>query len=484
MNNTQILLESKTNDIINSLVPDDAMKADVKTQLIADFRSDRENYHKFTANPQEYIQNIIDLLTDEKETPKDPDTTAAEKATNLDKLVQQNYAAIANEFKLRFRNDPNSAESLAGFLLKIINGRGNNAEGWRNYIKDRCRQGKNKAEVQNKMIPTLVKAYNERNAGKEIELPRQVNDDQRANMSDRNGAQSGSIVIPEGFNQSPIELGNQAITMDFGYPAINFNSILINEIQHEDDENRRNKLLDALIRRIKNSPSGKALITNAFFESNKRNHLYKLIKLAASANGIPMLRRPLKVKSDELVDKSENDMITVIPLNAIAAAKPAAESMDLVYDPLFEGFFSRNKPSDLDNSQPEGKPVEIPASYLKQFYTILVPSGPTGLHYYARYTSKQEYKDMKDQLGPEGIEEITNSNRNIKDMILQHYIAKTNGVPPFYLLTPRTRPSKERLRVCEDTETNGMICIKSIAGKNKDAYFMDKDKIDSIFEAG
>lgn len=421
-----------------------------------------------------------------------PDEEDAARETALDKLAKI-YPVIAKEYKLRFRNNGEDAEKLAEYTLKIVEGRGTNAAKWKQYIDEKCNKGTNKAMIQNKVIPTLVKAYNAKGKD-EIELTRQVNDEQIAGIKDRNGNAAGRIVVPEGFNQSPIELGDQVVTMDFGYPAINFNSALIKEIVGETDKPRLKKLLKALMNRIDGSPAGKALIKNFIFSFSltkttkgvKRSEMYKLIKEAASAKGIPMLRRPLKVESEQLVGKSEADTITVQPLNAVA--NPKNESLDfLEYDPLFEGWFSENvlgQSKDENEQHVHGKPVELPAAYVKQFYTVLVPSGPTGLHNYARYMTDRERNAIYEKLGENSEEEIKTGNRNVNDMILQRYLAETNGVPPFYLLMPRTKPTKERLRVCDDTVVNGKVCIKSIEGKNKDAYFMDKDKIDSVFEAG
>ena len=406
-----------------------------------------------------------------------PDEEEAVKETELDKL-EKIYPVMAKAYKLRFHDNPDDAEKLAKYTLKIVDGKGNNAVKWKQYIDERCSKGTNKAMIQNKVIPTLVKAYNAKGKD-EIELTRQVNDNNVSDIQDRNGNKVGHIVIPEGFNQKPIELGDQVVTMDFGYPAINFNSTLIKEILGETEKNRLKKLLTALMKRVEGTPAGKALIQNSLFSAKKRSSMLKLLKEAASARGIPMIRRPLKVDSSRLTGDSEADLIKVIPLNAVANPTTEAHS-GIETDPLFEGWFSKNEPE----QHVYGKPVDLPAAYLKHFYTILVPSGTTGLHYYARYMSKSERTAMYDKLGQDAAEEIKSGNRNVNDMVLQRYLDKTNGVPPFYLLMPRTKPTKERLRVCDDTVINGMICIKSIEGKNKDAYFMDKDKIESVFEAG
>lgn len=416
-----------------------------------------------------------------------PTEKEEKKQTELDKLAIQ-YPVITNCIKQRFRNVPDDGEKVAAMLNKILNGAGQSKEKWTNYITEKAKEGKDRAIIQNKIIPTIANACG-------VDVPRQVNDDQRDTLKDRNGNNVGSIVIPEGFNQAPIELGDQSISMDFGYPAINFNSELIRQILRTDPSSnptQLKKLLQALLNRVNGSPAGQALLKEFIFSFSlkttggvKRSQMYKLIKNAASAEGIPMLRRPLKVESENLVGNSEAKTIKVVPLNALAKAEPETESIGcLDADPMFEAelWFSKNKSEDTQKMY--GNPVELPALYIKQFYTVLVPSGTTGLHNYARYMSAEDSKNLAKRLGKEAIEEIKTANHNVKDMILQKYIEENDGVPPFYILKPRTKPSKERLRVCDDTKVNGLVCIKSIDGNNKAAYFMEADKIDSVFEAG
>lgn len=416
-----------------------------------------------------------------------PTEKEEKKQTELDKLAIQ-YPVITNCIKQRFRNVPDDGEKVAAMLNKILNGAGQSKEKWTNYITEKAKEGKDRAIIQNKIIPTIANACG-------VDVPRQVNDDQRDTLKDRNGNSVGSIVIPEGFNQVPIELGDQSISMDFGYPAINFNSELIRQILRTDPSSnptQLKKLLQALLNRVNGSPAGQALLKEFIFSFSlkttggvKRSQMYKLIKNAASAEGIPMLRRPLKVESEDLVGNSEAKTIKVVPLNALAKAEPETESIGcLDADPMFEAelWFSKNKSEDTQKMY--GNPVELPALYIKQFYTVLVPSGTTGLHNYARYMSAEDSKNLAKRLGKEAIEEIKTANHNVKDMILQKYIEENDGVPPFYILKPRTKPSKERLRVCDDTKVNGLVCIKSIDGNNKAAYFMEADKIDSVFEAG
>lgn len=429
----------------------------------------------------------------EPEDPETPDEIDKAKETELDKLaVQHQYKVIADCIRQRFRNAPEDGEQVAATLNKILNGAGVSAEKWKTYITEKAKKGTDRAIIQNKIIPTIAKACG-------VDVPRQVNDDLRDTLKDRNGKKVGSIVVPEGYNQAPIELGDQVMSMDFGYPTINFNSELIRQILHTDpasNPKQLKKLLKALMERVNGSPAGQALIKEFIFSFSltkttggvKRSEMYKLIKKAATAEGIPMLRRPLKVDSEELVGKSEAKTVKVVPLNAIAKEEPATEAIDwLEYDPLFEGWFSekvlgRNKSEDTQKTF--GKEIELPSLYLKQFYTILVPSGPTGLHNYARYMTDENRKSIAERLGDETIEEIKTANHNVNDMVLQKFVEANDGIPPFYILKPRTKPTKERLRVCDETNVNGKVCIKSIDGKNKAAYFMDKDLIKSVFEAG
>ena len=198
-----------------------------------------------------------------------------------------------------------------------------------------------------------------------------------------------------------------------------------------------------------------------------------------------MLRRPLKVTCNELIGESEKNSIEVIPINQIAKNESQTESIHGDNDPLLEGWISENVLGKTDSTSAKmfGKPTTLPAVYLRQFYTVLTPSGPTGLHKYARFMTDDDNVQMAEKLGDKATEAIKTANRNVKDKLLQEYINKTNGVPPFYILIPRSNP-KERLRVCDETKINGQVCIKSIEGKNKDAYFFPEDRIESIFEAG
>jgi hypothetical protein len=423
-----------------------------------------------------------------------PEDDEAEQSA-LDQL-SVSYKNVANEFKSRFRNDPEAAETIAEFLNKIVSGNGSNAEAWKDYLK---KNGNSRAMVQNKIIPTLVKAFNSKNKGKQIELPKQVNDENTMELTDRNGNGDFHIIVPEGFNGELIDLGDQAISNELGFPAINFNSKLIQSIMSaKDDPKQLKKLMTALLERIHGTKVAKTFITGFSFtgllsDKHRRSSLFHLIEDAARANGVPMLRKPLKVTSEELLDKTEDEMVSVRPINTLgnrfesvdlSFLAPMYESFDKqsYESAIMEGLFSRNV--DDKSAQMFGNDIQLPRQYLTQFYTILTPSGANGLTKYAKFMTKDDTNDIRDTIGEKAEEKIKTSNRNIKDELIKAYLQKKNGVPPFYILVPRAKPTKERLRVCDDHKIGKNVCVKSIDGKNRDAYFIPEDTVKAIFEAG
>ena len=436
-------------------------------------------------------KHTIDVDNENVDLPEDEE---AEQSA-LDKLAVS-YKNVANEFKSRFRNDPEAAETMAEFLNKIVSGNGSNAEAWKDYLK---KNGNSRAMVQNKIIPTLVKAFNAKNKGKQIELPKQVNDENTMELTDRNGNGDFHIIVPEGFNGELIDLGDQAISNELGFPAINFNSKLIQSIMSsKDDPKQLKKLMSALLERIHGTQVAKTFITGFSFtgllsDKHRRSSLFHLIEDAARANGVPMLRKPLKVTSEELLDKTEEAMVSVRPINTLGNR---VESVDLSFlapmyesfdkqsyeTALMEGLFSRTV--DDKSEKLFGNDIQLPRQYLTQFYTILTPSGANGLTKYAKFMSKDDANDIRETIGEKAEEKIKTSNRNINDELIKAYLQKKNGVPPFYILVPRAKPTKERLRVCDDHKIGKNVCVKSIDGKNRDAYFIPEDTVKAIFEAG
>ena len=412
---------------------------------------------------------------------ENPDTPDDSAQTALDQLAVD-FKIVADEFKLRFRKTPEDGEHLAEFLLKIVNGHGNNAIKWREKLASNA--GKNKAYIQNKIIPTLVNAYNQKSSS-QIQLPTQVNDERTQDISDRNGKKVGSIVIPEGFNQAPVDLGDSSVSIDGGYPAIHFSSHLIKQILSSgDDKKYLKKLLSALIKKIDGTPAAKALLTHNIF-TTRRSGLYKVINNAATAKGIPMVHRPLKVMAEELVGDAGFVKVDVTPINSIGNENKTESICELEFDPMFEGLSDYLPKFSIDTKSAVkyGKTVTVPKAFLTQYYEILTPSGSNGLSKYGKFISGEDRSAMLEKLGDEATEQIKSENKNLNDSVLTEYLKSTNGVPLFYILVPRKSP-KERIMVCDDYVLNGQVCVKSIIGSTKIAYFFPEDLIDALFDAG
>ena len=450
------------------------------------------------ADFNEIYMHLVPKLIDKilKETDQDVTTPAQndelDKQSSSIKKLESQYKTIAKEFAKRFANNPEDAEKMAKFALKVFN-----SPKWVEWLKGK---ENDRAVIQNKIIPTLVKAYNAKNQGDQIELPKQVNDDTRESLKDRNGNASVSLVVPEGFNKELVELGDQAISIDLGYPMVNFNSVLIKEIVRESDKKRLKKLLKALIKKLEGTPAAEAFLQRSFIGNIKASTLYKLIDQAKDAKGVPMIRRPLKVPAKDLVGDSESSTISVIPVNNLGnEAKDPSKTLEAIdmYDlsPLYESYQTKedvetlyenwfNGKIDTTSKNKYGAPVDVPKIYLQQYYTVLMPTGASGLTRYASYITQYDKENMLAKLDKGDVEAIKESNRNVNDALIKAYLEKTDGVPPFYILVARSNPTKERLRVCDDIKVGKNVCIKSIDGRNKDAYYIPEDVVDAIFEAG
>ena len=424
--------------------------------------------------PNPHIQ--IDETDEEPvELPNESKSSAIEQLADM-------YKVAANEIKLRFRNDAESANQVASFFLKILNGKGENAKKWNDKMSSKM--GENKAYIQNKIIPTLVNAYNAKSENP-IELPKQVNDEKTSELTDRNGKKVGNIVIPEGFNQAPVDLGDESVSIDGGYPAINFSSQLIRSILGAgDDKKYLKKLLGVLVKKVEGSKAAKALLTHNIFTTQKSG-IYKVIQNAATAKGIPMLHRPLKVMAEELVGDAQYVNIDVTPINSIGRDNKTEAVYAIDMDPMFEGLKDYLPKFNIDTKSAVkyGKTVSVPKAFLSQYYEILTPSGSNGLSKYGKFISKEDRDAMLGQLGEKETERITSENKNINDTVLTEYLKSTNGVPLFYILVPR-KGKKERIMVCDDYVLNGQVCVKSIIGKSKIAYFFPEDLVDALFDAG
>ena len=497
------LSKSKAETLINYVVTaknnfaklDDSISPEDVGQLIVAAYDDDEAIDAIESGNQETLYEVIKKYADKiggSVVDEDKSSTP-----NLDKMeTDPLLKPLAEQLRVRFRDKIVKGDKLAEFITKVVSGKGPNSVKWHKFIEE---YGKDKAVVQNKIIPTFIKSYNS-TAGKDgqIDANNQIDDDARQDISDSQNRKVGNIVIPNGFNQSPVEFGNRAFLVDIGFPTINYSSEFIKELLNETDPKRKNKLLKAVIKHVKGTPAEKALVS--FFGSKKK--LYNVIKNLSSAKGMPMIRKPLKVPSEELIGDSQQSQVSVIPLNQLAgrldekqvANQRTANNESVYYytgDAVFEASnrwdeYQVNYVNALCEAIANqlGEKTTVPKEYLKQFYEVLLPSGASGIRMYAKFLSTDDQTSIKEQIGEDELNRITSSNRNINEALLQAYIKKTNGVPPYYILTAR-KTVQERMRVMDENIIGKYRGIKCIAGPNKAfGYLLPEKAVNDLFEIG
>ena len=474
---------------------DDSISTEDVGQLILATFDDDEAIDAIESGNQETLAEVIKKYADKiggSVIDEDKSSTP-----NLDKMeTDPLLKPLAEQLRVRFRDKIVKGDKIAEFISKVVSGKGPNSVKWHKFIEE---YGKDKAVVQNKIIPTFIKSYNSTvEKDGQIDAKNQIDDDARQDISDSQNKKVGNIVIPNGFNQSPVEFGNRAFLVDIGYPTINYSSEFIKELLNETDPKRKNKLLKAVIKHVKGTPAEKALVS--FFGSKKK--LFNVIKNLSTAKGMPMIRKPVKVPSEELIGDSQQSHVSVIPLNQLAgrlnekqdANQRTANNESVYYytgDAVFEASnrwdeYQVNYVNALCEAIANqlGEPTNVPKEYLKQFYEVLLPSGASGIRMYAKFLSTDDQTSIKKQIGEDELNRITSSNRNINEALLQAYIKKTNGVPPYYILTAR-KTVQERMRVMDENLIGNYRGIKCIAGPNKAfGYLLPEKAVNALFEIG
>lgn len=497
------LSKSKAETLVNYVVTaknnfaklDDSISTEDVGQLILATFDDDDAIDAIESGNPETLSEVIKKYADKiggSVVDEDKSSTP-----NLDKMeTEPSLKPLAEQLRVRFRDKIVEGDKLAGFMSKVISGKGPNSIKWQKFIEE---YGKDKAVVQNKIIPTFIKSYNSTvKEGEQIGAKNQIDDDTRQDISDSQNRKVGNVVIPNGFNQSPVEFGNRAFLVDIGYPTINYSSEFIKELLNETDPKRKNKLLKAVIKHVKGTPAEKALVS--FFGSKKK--LFNVIKNLSSAKGMPMIRKPVKVPSEELIGDSQQSQVSVIPLNQLAgrlnekqdANQRTANNESVYYytgDAVFESSnrwdeYQVNYVNALCEAVANqlGEPTTVPKEYLKQFYEVILPSGASGIRMYAKFLSTDDQATIAEQIGEDELNRIKSSNRNINEALLQAYIKKTNGVPPYYILTAR-KTVQERMRVMDENLIGNYRGIKCIAGPNKAfGYLLPEKAVNALFEIG
>lgn len=497
------LSKSMADDLIKYVVTaknnfaklDDSISTEDVGQLILATFDDDEAIGAIESGNPETLSEVIKKYADKiggSVVDEDKSSTPNLDQMETDPLLKP----LAEQLRVRFRDKIVEGDKLAEFMSKVISGKGPNSVKWHKFIEE---YGKDKAVVQNKIIPTFIKSYNSTvKEDEQIGAKNQIDDDAREDISDSQNKKVGNIVIPNGFNQSPVEFGNRAFLVDIGYPTINYSSEFIKELLNETDPKRKNKLLKAVIKHVKGTPAEKALVS--FFGSKKK--LYNVIKNLSSAKGMPMIRKPVKVPSEELIGDSQQSQVSVIPLNQLAgrldekqeANQRTANNESVYYytgDAVFESSnrwdeYQVNYVNALCEAVANqlGEPTTVPKEYLKQFYEVMLPSGASGIRMYAKFLSTDDQAAIAEQIGEDELNRIKSSNRNINEALLQAYIKKTNGVPPYYILTTR-KTVQERMRVMDENIIGNYRGIKCIAGPNKAfGYLLPEKAVNALFEIG
>ena len=497
------LSKSKAETLINYVVTaknnfaklDDSISTEDVGQLILATFDDDDAIDAIESGNPETLSEVIKKYADKiGGSVVDEDKSSS---PNLDKMeTDPLLKPLAEQLRVRFRDKIVEGDKLAGFISKVVSGKGPNSIKWHKFIEE---YGKDKAVVQNKIIPTFVKSYNSTvKEDEQIGAKNQIDDDTRQDISDSQNRKVGNVVIPNGFNQSPVEFGNRAFLVDIGYPTINYSSEFIKELLNETDPKRKNKLLKAVIKHVKGTPAEKALVS--FFGSKKK--LFNVIKNLSTAKGMPMIRKPVKVPSEELIGDSQQSQVSVIPLNQLAgrlnekqdANQRTANNESVYYytgDAVFESSnrwdeYQVNYINALCEAVANqlGEPTTVPKEYLKQFYEVILPSGASGIRMYAKFLSTDDQAAIAEQIGEDELNRIKSSNRNINEALLQAYIKKTNGVPPYYILTAR-KTVQERMRVMDENLIGNYRGIKCIAGPNKAfGYLLPEKAVNALFEIG
>jgi len=497
------LSKSKAETLINYVVTaknnfaklDDSISPEDVGQLIVAAYDDDDAIDAIESGNPETLSEVIKKYADKiGGSVVDEDKSSS---PNLDKMeTDPLLKPLAEQLRVRFRDKIVEGDKLAGFISKVVSGKGPNSIKWHKFIEE---YGKDKAVVQNKIIPTFIKSYNSTvKEGEQIGAKNQIDDDARQDISDSQNRKVGNVVIPNGFNQSPVEFGNRAFLVDIGYPTINYSSEFIKELLNETDPKRKNKLLKAVIKHVKGTPAEKALVS--FFGSKKK--LFNVIKNLSTAKGMPMIRKPVKVPSEELIGDSQQSQVSVIPLNQLAgrlnekqdANQRTANNESVYYytgDAVFESSnrwdeYQVNYINALCEAVANqlGEPTTVPKEYLKQFYEVMLPSGTSGIRMYAKFLSTDDQAAIAEQIGEDELNRIKSSNRNINEALLQAYIKKTNGVPPYYILTAR-KTVQERMRVMDENLIGNYRGIKCIAGPNKAfGYLLPEKAVNALFEIG
>ena len=211
-------------------------------------------------------------------------------------------------------------------------------------------------------------------------------DNGTATQAKHNGRVTRSLIMPSGFGtKKNAAIWNTPVITDFGFPFINFSSdAMLGILKAKTDDDIKNDNLKKMFKEASKRYGG---IWKAIYASP-----LTLIKQIAVDTGVKCTAKYLKVNGQDLISTESGESVAVIPIKYYSV------------DPAYDGA------------------ITIPHDFLTAFYDVIDYS-TTSKRMYLKYAEGMTEQDFVEEL-----------NEN-------------NGVPPFYLLVPKTaRFSKCQIR--------------------------------------
>lgn len=398
------------------------------------------------------------------------------------------YPTIEAEIKKRFASNPEDCKTILDTFKKALASK--SRDQWVAYIEKTCKKGEDKASIQTKLIPQLVKIYNKHNGSSPIELP------QRTAATDL--GKNIKIIIPEDMNKPAVEYSDKPVFKQCGVPMINFSSNIIRAIRKEHDKKHLKVLLKEFIKVAEKTDIANAI--GKFVWLGKRSNVYTVLQGIANAKTIPVMHSTLVVKSDSsgFVNDIKDD-VTVNKVNE--AADDLTESVSVLDygDVLTEGIFDFVKngvnkginffKNDIHGKRSDerttaiGKEFDMPRSYLRNFYDVVDPSSQNGWNMYSKLINNDIAETLKGLVtkNPKLLEQVKSTNLPIKQALFKAYAAMNNGIPYFYVLTPKPNLN-ERLQISQKPLLRDMYVVRSTSNGKSVAYFVTKEQKEDWFE--
>lgn len=227
------------------------------------------------------------------------------------------------------------------------------------------------------MLSTANRHLGYKNTNSKYNADRMQFDKGTVTQAKNNGSVRNSLIMPSGFGtKKNAAVWNTPVITDFGFPFLNFSSeAMLGVIKSKADDDIKN---DNLKKMFKDASKRFGGIWKAIYAAP-----LALIKQIASDTGVKCTAKYLKINGNDLISAESGENVSVVPIKYY--------SVDAAYDGA----------------------VTVPHDFLTTFYDVVDYST----------TSKRMY--LKYAIGMTEQEFVDETNEN-------------NGVPPFYLLVPKT----------------------------------------------